>query len=67
MGRDYLAYGLGITAMNLRTKSLLLLAVAVTRTYGMIYDDVSQLPTYDYDYLIVGGTSPLSLSYCKQK
>ena len=42
--------------MNLYTRSLLL-AVAVAQTYGAIYDDVSQLPTRDYDYIIVGGTS----------
>lgn len=46
--------------MNLHTRSLLLLAVAVAQTYGAIYDQVSQLPTYAYDYVIVGGTSPTS-------
>ena len=43
--------------MVLNTKFLLLLAVAVVQTYGAIYDDVSQLPTHAYDYVIVGGTS----------
>ena len=38
------------------TKSLLLLAVAVAQTHGAIYNDVSQLPTHTYDYVIVGGT-----------
>ena len=42
--------------MNLHTRSLLLLAVAVAQTYGGIYDKVSQLPTHSYDIIIVGGT-----------
>ena len=44
--------------MNLYTRSLLLLAVAVAQTCGAIYDKVSQLPTHAYDYIIVGGTLP---------
>ena len=44
--------------MNLHTRSLLLLAVAVAQTYGTIYEDVSQLPTHTFDYVVVGGTSP---------
>ena len=44
--------------MNLHTGSLLLLAIAVAQTHGAIYDQVSQLPTYAYDYIIVGGTLP---------
>ena len=44
--------------MNLCTKSLLLLVVAIAQTYGAIYDHVSQLPTHEYDYIIVGGTLP---------
>ena len=43
--------------MNLYTKSLLFLAVTVASSYGAIYDQVSQLPTYTYDYIIVGGVS----------
>ena len=43
--------------MTLYTKSLVLLAVAVAQTFGAIYDQVSQLPTHTYDYVIVGGTS----------
>ena len=39
-------------------RSLLFLATAVVQTYGAIYEDVSQLPTYAYDYIIIGGTSP---------
>ena len=42
--------------MNLYTKSLLLLAVAIVQSYGAIYDQVSQLPTDTYDYIVVGGT-----------
>jgi len=42
--------------MTLCTKSLVLLAVVVAQTSGAIYDQVSQLPTYTYDYVIVGGT-----------
>ena len=41
--------------MNLRTKPLLFLVVAVAQTYGAIYDHISQLPTSVYDYIIVGG------------
>ena len=46
--------------MNLYSKSLLLLGVAIAQTYGAIYDQVSQLPTDAYDYIIVGGTFPTS-------
>ena len=46
----------GATAMNLYWRSLLLLGVAVAQTYGAIYDQVSQLPTDVYDYIVVGGT-----------
>ena len=42
--------------MNLPTISLILLALAITQTHGAIYQQVSQLPTYTYDYIIVGGT-----------
>ena len=44
--------------MNLYSRSLLLLAVAIVQTYGEIYDQVSQLPTDVYDYIVVGGTFP---------
>ena len=44
--------------MNLRTRVLLLLLVVVTQTYGKIYDQASQLPSYAYDYIVVGGTFP---------
>lgn len=44
--------------MNLYTRSLLLLAVAVAQTHAAIYDRVSQLPTSTYDYIIIGGKSP---------
>ena len=43
--------------MNLYARSLLILAVAVTKIYGAIYDRVSQLPTRTYDYIVIGGTS----------
>jgi len=46
--------------MNLYVRSLLLLAIAVTQAYGAIYDQVSQLPTHTYDYIVVGGTLPTS-------
>jgi len=49
--------------MKLYTRSLLLLSIVVTRTYGAIYDRVSQLPTYAYDYIVVGGTFPMP--YCE--
>lgn len=42
--------------MNLLTKSLILLGLAIAQTHGAIYEQVSQLPTYTYDYIIVGGT-----------
>lgn len=41
--------------MNLLTKSLILLALAIAQTHGAIYEQVSQLPTDTYDYIIVGG------------
>ena len=44
--------------MNLYSRSLLLLAVAIVQIYGEIYDQVSQLPTDVYDYIVVGGTFP---------
>jgi len=43
--------------MNPYTKSLLFLAIGFAGSYGAIYDQVSQLPTYTYDYIIVGGAS----------
>ena len=43
--------------MNLLTKSFILLALAIALAHGAIYEKVSQLPTYTYDYIIVGGTS----------
>ena len=45
--------------MNLRMRALLLLPVVATQTYGAIYDQVSQLPSYAYDYIVVGGTFPM--------
>ena len=48
------------TTMKLCTSSLLLLHFVVTQTYGAIYDQVSQLPTYGYDYIVVGGTLQFS-------
>ena len=42
--------------MNLHSRSLFLLGAAIIQTYGAIYDQVSQLPTNVYDYIIVGGT-----------
>ena len=44
--------------MNPYTGSLLLLAAAVTQTYGAIYNQVFQLPAYTYDYIVIGGTLP---------
>ena len=41
--------------MNLYMRSLSLLAVAVLQTHGSIHEDVSQLPTHTFDYIIVGG------------
>jgi len=48
--------------MNLYARSLLPLAVIVTQAYGAIYNQVSQLPTHTYDYIVVGGTS--FTTYC---
>ena len=42
--------------MNVHSRFLLLLAVAIVQASGAIYDQVSQLPTHEYDYIIVGGT-----------
>ena len=52
----------GAAAMNLYSKSLLLLGVAIAQTYGVIYDQVSQLPTDVYDYIIVGGMFPHNMN-----
>ena len=52
----------GATTMNLHSRSLLLLGVAIAQTYGAIYDQVSQLPTDVYDYIIVGGTFPHAMN-----
>jgi len=46
--------------MNPYARSLLLLAITVPQTYGVIYDQVSQLPTYTYDYIVIGGAFPAS-------
>ena len=46
------------TTMSPHMRPLLFLAVAVAQTRGAIYDQVSQLPTHTYDYIIVGGTLP---------
>ena len=54
--QDCPVLGLRTITMGLYTKSLVLLAVAVAQTIGAIYDQVSQLPTHTYDYVIVGGT-----------
>lgn len=49
----------GATAMNLYSRSLLLLGVAIAQTYGAIYNQASQLPTDAYDCIVVGGTFPI--------
>jgi hypothetical protein len=38
-------------------RSLLFLAVTLAGSYGAIYEQVSQLPTYMYEYIIVRGVS----------
>ena len=53
--------------MNLYSRSLLLLAIAIAQTYGAIYDQVSQLPTDVYDYIIVGGSFPISYDQLKER
>ena len=53
--------------MNLYSRSLLLLAIAIAQTYGEIYDQVSQLPTDVYDYIIVGGSFPISYHQLKER
>jgi len=50
---------LTVTTTNLSVGSLLLLAVVIEQTYGAIYDQVSQLPTHTYDYIVIGGTLPM--------
>ena len=52
--------------MNLYSRSLLLLGVAIAQTYGVIYDRVSQLPTDIYDYIIVGGSFPTPYNLPKE-
>ena len=41
--------------MHLYTRALLFLAVSTVGSYAAIYEQVSQLPTYTFDYIIVGG------------
>ena len=53
--------------MNLYSRSLLLLGVAVAQTYGAIYDQASQLPTDVYDYIIVGGSFPTPYNQPKER
>ena len=55
---DCLAFVPGATTVNLYLRSLFLLGVVIAQTYGAIYDQVSQLPTDVYDYIIVGGKFP---------
>ena len=43
--------------MNLYSRSLLL-GVTIAQTYAAIYNQVSQLSTDVYDYIVVGGTFP---------
>ena len=45
--------------MILCSRTLLLLGVAIAQAYGVIYDQLSQLPTDVYDYIVVGGTFPI--------
>ena len=52
--------------MNLYWRSLLLLGVAIAQTYGAIYDQVSQLPTDVYDYIVVGGTFHILYNQSKE-
>ena len=63
--RDFLKFG--TAAMILYTRSLLLLAIAIARTYGSIYEDVSQLPTHTFDYIVVGGTWPTPYHKLKER
>ena len=48
---------LGATTMS--SRSLLLLGISIAQSYGAIYDQVSQLPTDVYDYIVVGGSFPI--------
>ena len=52
--------------MNLYSRSLLLLGVVIAQTYGAIYNQVSQLPTDIYDYIIVGGSFPTLYNLLKE-
>ena len=56
----------GATTMNPYSRSLLLLGVAIAQAYGAIYDQVSQLPTDVYDYIVVGGTFPAPYDQAKE-
>ena len=53
--------------MNPYSRSLLILGVAIAQTYGAIYDQVSQLPTDVYDYIIVGGSFAISYDQLKER
>ena len=49
-----MAFVPGATTMNLYSRSLFLLGVVIAQTYAAIYDQVSQLPTDVYDYIVIG-------------
>ena len=53
--------------MNLCRSTLLVFAVAIAQTHAAIYDDISQLPTHAYDYIIVGGMLPASYHEPKRR
>ena len=54
--------------MKLYSGSLLLFGVVIAQTYGVIYDQVSQLPTDVYDYIVIGGAffQPHTASWRKE-
>ena len=55
-----MAFVPGSTGMNLYSRFLLILGVAIAQmAYGAIYNQVSQLPTDVYDYIVVGGMFPI--------
>ena len=51
-----------LEATTMNSRSLLLLGIGIAQSYGAIYNQVSQLPTDVYDYIVVGGSFPILYS-----
>jgi hypothetical protein len=60
--RCHYKYDLGLLSrhwrriMNFSARVILLLLACLATCWAVVYDDVTQLPGSDYDFVIVGGT-----------